>query len=227
MSSGSASTPDARKGTGQGAPLCLGPDATSTTERIIAAAAELFHEQGYRATTMRQIAARVGIKAASLYNHFSGKQELVFRISFDTMVEMLAEARNAVAGCRSPNEKLRAFVRAHTLYCILRRYPARVADELRDLDPGNYGLVIAVRDEYEMVLRDILSELVTAPATEVTILANAIATMASQVSVWYREQGRLSPVEIAERYADFALDAALGASRRSGAPSVATEEVVT
>ena len=49
--------------------------------RILDAAFGLFSEKGFTATSMRDIADAVGIKAASLYNHFAGKQEL-----FDALI---------------------------------------------------------------------------------------------------------------------------------------------
>lgn len=46
-------------------------------DRILAAALELFTEHGYRATSMRQIAERVGLTKATLYHHFSSKAEII------------------------------------------------------------------------------------------------------------------------------------------------------
>ena len=182
----------------------------TTSERIVAAAAELFHEQGYHATTMRQIAARVGIKAGSLYNHFPGNQELLFSIAHDTMGDMLRRAVQAMSSEDTPGGRLRAFVRAHTLYCIEERYRARVADDLRDLEPHNLERVLAIRDEYEQLLRDVLREGRDQSGwdvIDVPIVSFAFATMASAVSVWYREGGRLSPEEIADAYAEITLRA--------------------
>lgn len=50
--------------------------------KILQAAYELFMEQGYHATTMRQIVRRAGITAGGIYNHFTNKEEIwlgVFR----------------------------------------------------------------------------------------------------------------------------------------------------
>ena len=55
-------------------------------ERILDEALVLFSEKGYAATTMRDIADKVGIKAASLYNHFRGKREL-----FDALIKRETE----------------------------------------------------------------------------------------------------------------------------------------
>jgi AcrR family transcriptional regulator len=47
---------------------------------IVDAAAELFVSQGLAATTTRQIADRVGIRQASLYYYFSGKDEILLEL---------------------------------------------------------------------------------------------------------------------------------------------------
>lgn len=52
----------------------------SNRERILYAAIELFAQQGYSSVTMREIAEKVQIKAASIYNHFSGKEALLEEI---------------------------------------------------------------------------------------------------------------------------------------------------
>lgn len=54
--------------------------------RILDAAFMLFSEKGFAATSMRDIAGAVEIKAASLYNHFAGKQEL-----FDALIKRETE----------------------------------------------------------------------------------------------------------------------------------------
>jgi AcrR family transcriptional regulator len=49
-------------------------------EEILDAAAELFASQGLAATTTRQIAERVGIRQASLYYYFAGKDEILLEL---------------------------------------------------------------------------------------------------------------------------------------------------
>ncbi len=46
-------------------------------QEIIITASRLFKERGYNAISMRDLAAEMGIKAASLYNHISSKQEIL------------------------------------------------------------------------------------------------------------------------------------------------------
>lgn len=62
-------------------PRPAGP-ARDTRNDILSAAMELFATKGFAATTVKDIAASVGIKDASLYNHFEGKRAI-----FDAIIE--------------------------------------------------------------------------------------------------------------------------------------------
>jgi AcrR family transcriptional regulator len=48
-----------------------------TRERIQAVALELFAEQGYEKTSLREIAERLGVTKAALYYHFKSKEDIV------------------------------------------------------------------------------------------------------------------------------------------------------
>jgi AcrR family transcriptional regulator len=56
-----------------------------TRQAILDAAQNLFLDQGYTATSIRQIARAVGITPAAIYNHFAGKEEI-----FTTLLEQAA-----------------------------------------------------------------------------------------------------------------------------------------
>ena len=96
------------------------PTEPGTRQRVLMVAARLFRTQGYAATPLRDIASAAGMKAGSLYNHFSSKEEIVVEIlnlgvqtAFDRVraeVERLGEAP-----CRTV---LRAAIFAH-LTCLL------------------------------------------------------------------------------------------------------------
>ena len=49
---------------------------STTAERILDAAEDLFAARGYSATSLGDVAARVGIRPPSLYNHFRNKEAL-------------------------------------------------------------------------------------------------------------------------------------------------------
>lgn len=180
-----------------------------TDDRIVAVATRLFYEKGYHATTMRQIAAGLDIKAGSLYNHFASKQELLMRISYNTTRALYEGAEQRVEAETDPEKRLRAFVEWHVEFHARDRLAARIADEqLHALEPRNQRKVMKVRDLHEQLLRSILAEGREQAGWRVddeAVISFAIGTMCTQVDTWYREDGRLNPSEIGRIFAGFIL----------------------
>ena len=62
---------------------------TNTKEQILDVALELFSVRGYEATSISQIAEAVGIRKASLYSHYDGKQAIL-----DALVKKIIDEYN-------------------------------------------------------------------------------------------------------------------------------------
>jgi AcrR family transcriptional regulator len=77
--------------------------ATSTRDRILAAALDSFAARSYRAASMRQIAEAVGITKASLYHHFRSKQEIL-----SELLTPLLDQLDAVLAAAVPERALTA-----------------------------------------------------------------------------------------------------------------------
>jgi len=61
-----------------------------TRSQILATAVEVFAENGYRSTTMSQVADRAGVGRATLYLHYSSKSELADDIARSLQPQMVA-----------------------------------------------------------------------------------------------------------------------------------------
>lgn len=67
---------------------------STTKDRILETALNLFAHQGYMATSMNDIAAQLGITKAALYKHYTGKQEILDRI-VDRMEQLDSDRAHA------------------------------------------------------------------------------------------------------------------------------------
>jgi AcrR family transcriptional regulator len=70
----------------------------TTRETILAAAQRLFGEQGYDATSLRQIADAVGTTKAAVYYHFPAKEQMLLELSrpwFDALGMLVTEMRSS------------------------------------------------------------------------------------------------------------------------------------
>jgi AcrR family transcriptional regulator len=182
---------------------------------------KLFHDNGFVASTVREIAEACDLTPGAIYNHFGSKHEILYSIvkwSHDELEREVAEAITAAPdGAR---QRLRAvlvaFTRRHTVFPEAARVsnrdygflpePARseVIGLRRKLRALIQGLVQDGIDEGVMVVPPL------APgrrggglATE--IVAMDLINMSVMVAEWYRPKGPLSSQSIAEFQADVAL----------------------
>jgi AcrR family transcriptional regulator len=72
-----------------------GGKAARTRARLLAAALELFAEQGYDATTVAQIAQRVGVTEMTFYRHFGSKDQLIVSDPYDPLIAAAVAAQPA------------------------------------------------------------------------------------------------------------------------------------
>ena len=67
----------------------MGDIKISTRERILSESLKLFSRKGYKATTMRDIAAEVGIRQGGIYNHFKNKESILETLIDEMMYSAL------------------------------------------------------------------------------------------------------------------------------------------
>ena len=84
-----------------------------TRARIQQVALELFAEQGYERTSLREIAERLGVTKAALYYHFKSKEDIVRSFTEDYFARMdalIAWGRDQPPSARSGHELLDRYV---------------------------------------------------------------------------------------------------------------------
>ena len=82
-------------------------------EQVIRKAAELFREKGYAASSMRDLAQKLGIEAASLYSHIKSKEEILHSLCFDMASEFRKSLVEVEKLSVSASERLRLGIIGH------------------------------------------------------------------------------------------------------------------
>lgn len=182
---------------------------------IVEAAVDNFQRLGYHGTSMRDIARDADITVASIYHHFASKQAILQEIMIQVLSDVISLTRGAlVRAGSSPADQLEAVMRAWITFHTSRRAEAMIgASEIRSLDEEGRRLVVALRDEQERLFRDVVERGVeegdfATPYPREAV--RAIINMGYSVANWYRPGGRLTPEQMADRYAVLALGTVCG-----------------
>jgi AcrR family transcriptional regulator len=184
------------------------PDATGRWLDVQEAALTLFSERGYHGTTMKHVAALLGVQAPSLYNHVVSKQEILQRIMTTGMRRLASYQEQALASSPKASEQLRAMTEAHVLMHIRHRRSAMVGDrEIGNLEEPTQREVRDERDAYERRFRAVIQRGVDEGSFRVDsikLASFAIIEMATSVAVWFNPEGPLSPEDVAREYGEMA-----------------------
>jgi AcrR family transcriptional regulator len=84
----------------------------STLERLRTVAAELFAKRGYGGTSMSDIASRVGVRKASLYNYYASKEALLMELLEGSIETWREASRPALEGPGTLEQRLWRHLRA-------------------------------------------------------------------------------------------------------------------
>jgi AcrR family transcriptional regulator len=186
------------------------PPRDRVTERlVIDAALTLFAQRGYHGTALRDIAAELGIRTPSLYNHIESKQELLRGILVTTTEQVWSDFETAVAGVADVSERLRRAVMTYALrHAVHRREALIVNRDVDSLEEPARSQVMALRRQHERAVREIIIEGAAAGVFQVSdpLLASfAILEMCVSVARWFDPAGALSAEQVAAEHAVFAL----------------------
>lgn len=173
---------------------------TERKKEIIAVAASLFRKKGYTAVSMRLLAQEVGVKAASLYNHISSKQEILSFI-------ILRVARRFTGGMEvvknqtiSPLNKIQEIILLHIE--ITLDDPAGMESLQNNwlyLEGESLLEYKQLRNDYEESLRNIIKQGIQSGhiknVNPEIIIFSLLATLRS-LYIWYPRQKDIEPEKL-------------------------------
>ncbi len=111
---------------------------SETVTRIIAAAKDVFAEEGYAGARVDEIARRAGVNKAALYYHIGDKEALYAEAIHDVIGATSRKIAEEIARIADPEEKLRTYVRSLTE--TISRNPQLPRIMMRELASGGQHL---------------------------------------------------------------------------------------
>lgn len=137
---------------------------SDSREEILQAAAELFMELGYAATSIDAVAERLGCTKGRIYHHYRSKADLFFDVQVAAMTRLNSQVEPIARGPGGPVEKLAAMALRHT-QIILHELPMQKV-AVQGLERHLLGVaaaprlraVIRMRDDYERLFIELIDE---------------------------------------------------------------------
>jgi AcrR family transcriptional regulator len=183
-------------------------------ERACKQGAKLFAEKGYSETTTRELAAAMDVTNGTFYYYFPSKEDLLRQICEDALAEIHANVTKAVDGAANGADAVARLIHAHVGTIAESRHShTTMLTELRALNGEHREIIIAARDRYEAVVRQVLADAkndgsLNTPV-ELEPLTLLLLNLLNWTIFWYRPNMALTGEEIADRMVTLFLDGAV------------------
>jgi AcrR family transcriptional regulator len=173
---------------------------------VMTAATAVFSERGYRAASMNDIAAKMGMGKASLYHYVAGKEDVLIELYEDVLRENVIAARRIAGSERTALDALAELITDRVAYTCRNRELLRIFfEEEAELPARQQSRLISVRHEYEQTLLEIVARGEAAGEFTLTttpqIFVNIVLGAANWVYKWYQPDGPLTPEELGAQIA--------------------------
>lgn len=172
---------------------------TGRRREVLAAAARVFADKGYKATSMRDIGRATGLLGGSLYHHIRSKDDLFVELHGAALDGAAEQITQAIESGSDPWDRL---TRACT--CMLRilldpnSITKPIMNDFRSVPPDVQLRLVDKRDAFEAQFRDLVETLPLPPEIDRSIFRNFLLSSMNSASTWVRT-GRYGPEEIAEQ----------------------------
>ncbi len=167
----------------------------SRKQEIINAASILFKEKGYSAVTMRDLAAAMGIKAASLYNHIQSKQEILSTIIINLAEEFTTGMNEIAKSNETAIQKLEKIIGLHIDVTLQNADGlASLNSDWMHLEENNLIYFEKMRQDYEDNFRNIVKDGVVNKEIknyDIEIIVFSTLSTLRTLYLWYPKQKQI------------------------------------
>jgi AcrR family transcriptional regulator len=185
----------------------VGATSNNRLELIIDAAARMFDEKGYNATSTQDIATEVGLLKGSIYYYINSKEDILFRIieeSHEGALKAISTVSHLDVG---PLARAYSLVKTHVRVFHDDRVKHSVFfKEFRSLSDDRKEVIRGTGHAYSLFLRSILEEGQVAglvdKGLDARMATSGIIGMLNAMSFWYQDGGSWGPVSIGTQFAE-------------------------
>jgi AcrR family transcriptional regulator len=189
-------------------------------EQIIEQALKLFSEGGYRTTSLKVIADRLGITRPAFYYYFKSKDDLLWQLVGHLGDQLLRDAEPIVASSEPPVVKLRQLIESHLRTLLENAEAFKIYIAERHLVPAPQNDTMKRGEErYLELIQQVIEEGQregSFRADSSRLLALLVNGFANSVLRWYRPGGKLSAENLTELVSDMTLAAVLAPGDDTG-----------
>ena len=168
----------------------------SRLQIIIDKASVLFHEKGYRATSLEDIAKELGVSKAALYHYIESKEELLFIIYKQVFDFAFHQAIVIASSAFPPDEKLRQIIWGHINHVLIKNIPmfSVFFSMENELSSKYYKKVLEWKKQYNRIIESTIQEGIDQgfikDMDSPKLLVFAIIGMCSWLYKWYKPDGK-------------------------------------
>lgn len=184
--------------------------------KILEVAVELFKEKGYMGSSVRDLATKLNIKAASLYAHIRSKEEILEWICFGIAQEFFEELQEVKSTDIDPKEKLNLFLYKHLSVVLKNRDVTHIySNEWRHLEE-RLPEFVELRKNYQQEVEELISEIYKAENWELkspSFTTRFILHTLNNSYFWFKRNSD-STDEITDEIRDKILYGLLGNEKR-------------
>lgn len=164
-------------------------------EAILRIAMQLFYEQGYHNTSLKEIAERLNITKAALYNYFQSKDDILFE-GWSLGVERIDESIVKIEQMGGSGlDKLRELTNAYALLMTTVYGSTMAWFQLHDLPDARKQIVRDAKKRIDLVFRRYIVDGTkdgSIKACDATLTTFAIAGSLNWIPQWYKQSGTVS-----------------------------------
>ena len=189
---------------------------TDRERRILDAAVELFHDQGYTETSVAEVAEAAGLLKSSLYHYIDSKEDLLLRIVEDVHASISAIAKEAeTRDDLTPLGRIAFYVRRQVLFTTANvKEQAVYFAAVERLDPERARTIARQRSSHRRQITRLIAaaqeqgEIPAAVSPELAM--RAVLAQIAWIHTWYGKGRRPAPTELADNLAAFVVNGLCG-----------------